>query len=69
MRNKDETTQRGGGGHGATEPAAVRSSAQDSMAEAELLVLHDDGHLAHDEVRKPSLAYTVCATSLVPTGQ
>ena len=31
---------------GATELAAVRSSAQDSMAEAELLVLHDDGHLA-----------------------
>ena len=36
----------GGGGGGATELAAVRSSAQDSMAEAELLVLHDDGHLA-----------------------
>ena len=68
-RSKGKQPHRGGGGGGdATELAAVRSSTQDSMAEAELLILHDDGHLARRGTQDDTNMVMACAKHPLVSG-
>ena len=69
MRARASHPRGGEGGRGATELAAVRSSAQDSMAEAELLVLHDDGHLARRGTQDDTNMVMACAQHAFVSGE